>query len=119
MSCRSSPWNWFIATGIYLDDVEREISSIIWHGVGFLAVIALISAVLIYILSRGVTVPLRQLTTVIKRLTMRDYEVAVAWQERQDEVGGHCARNRDLQKNPAATTAAAGRNSRQRREGAA
>lgn len=81
------PWNWFIATGIYLDDVEREISSIIWHGVGFLAVIALISAVLIYILSRGVTVPLRQLTTVIKRLTMRDYEVAVAWQERQDEVG--------------------------------
>lgn len=82
-----SPWGWFIATGIYLDDVDREIRSVMRNGISFLVVIALISVVLIHILSRGITVPLRQLTAVIRRLTTRDYGGAVAWQDRQDEVG--------------------------------
>lgn len=81
------PWGWFIATGIYLDDVDREIGVVIWRAIGFLGVVALITGILIRLLSRGVTVPLGQLTGAIKRLSERDYHTPVVGQFRDDEVG--------------------------------
>lgn len=80
-------WGWFIATGIYLDDVDKEIRVVFWRAAGFLAAIALATGLLIHRLSRGITVPLRHLTGVIKRLTAHDYDIQVAGQDRADEVG--------------------------------
>lgn len=81
------PWQWFIGTGIYLDDVDGEIKRILLHLLsGFLVVVALAGGGVILI-SRGITRPLEQLTRVIRRLTERDYEVPIEGKERSDEIG--------------------------------
>lgn len=82
-----APWRWFVATGIYLDDVDREIRLALWRAAGVLAVVALITGLLILMISRSITKPLSRLTTVIGRLTARDYSVDVGGQDRPDEIG--------------------------------
>jgi len=81
------PWGWFVATGIYLDDVDREVRLVLWQSAGVLAVVALVTGLLILMISRSITAPLSRLTTVIKRLTARDYSVSVGGQDRTDEIG--------------------------------
>ena len=81
------PWHWFVATGIYLDDVDQEIRLVLYRAGGVLAVVALVTGLLILLISRSITAPLTRLTTVIGRLTARDYSVSVGGQDRADEIG--------------------------------
>jgi signal transduction histidine kinase len=81
------PWRWFVATGIYLDDVDHEIRLVLWQSAGVLVVVALVTGLIILLISRSITAPLARLTAVIKRLTQRDYSVQVGGQDRVDEIG--------------------------------
>src|SRR5512133_3057184 len=81
------PWQWFIGTGIYLDDVDQEIRDILFRFLLQCASVGLIAGLLITQISRGITVPLTRLTGVIHRLTHRDYDVRVEGRERTDEIG--------------------------------
>ncbi len=81
------PWNWLIGTGVYLDDVDREIHEILMHLLGGFALVVLITGGLVIVISRGITRPLKKLTQVIGRLTERDYDVPIDGRERSDEIG--------------------------------
>lgn len=81
------PWLWFIATGIYLDDVDKEIETVLWRAITAFAIIAMITGALILLISRSITRPLSRLTAVIGRLTARDYLVRIEDQTRTDEIG--------------------------------
>lgn len=81
------PWRWFIATGIYLDDVEQEIEAMLWRAGTAFVIIALITGALILLISRSITKPLGQLTNVIKRLTARDYRVRIEGLNYRSEIG--------------------------------
>jgi signal transduction histidine kinase len=82
-----TPWRWFVATGIYLDDVDAEIYRVLLQAGAVLASVAVATVLLTRAISRGITKPLGRLTTAIRRLTDRDYSVPVGDQDRADEVG--------------------------------
>jgi C4-dicarboxylate-specific signal transduction histidine kinase len=81
------PWRWFVATGIYLDDVDREMNRVALQTLGVLVVVALVTWLLIRTVARSITRPLVRLTDVIRRLIRRDYAVEVRDRERIDEIG--------------------------------
>lgn len=82
-----TPWRWFIATGVYLDDVDREIWTMFWRTVGVFGLIAFVTGMLLVLLARSITQPLGRLTTVIRKLAGREYDVSVVDQDRDDEIG--------------------------------
>jgi len=82
-----APWQWFVATGIYLEDVDREIDAMLWRVTGVLAAIVLVVGGAIFLLSRSITRPLSHLTVNMSRLAERDYSVQVRETERRDEIG--------------------------------
>lgn len=81
------PWRWFVATGIYLDDVDREVRVALLQMLGVLMVVALVTWVLIRAVARSITRPLGRLTVAIGRLSRRDYDFEVADRHRPDEIG--------------------------------
>lgn len=81
------PWQWFIGTGIYLDDVDQEIHNILLRFLLQCASVGLMAGLLITQISRGITVPLIRLTGIIHRLTSRDYDVRIEGKDRTDEIG--------------------------------
>jgi len=82
-----APWRWFVATGVYLDDIDREIRLTLTELGLTLGGVLTVSALLTAALSRGITLPLGHLTSVIKRLAERDYALTVEGRNRQDEIG--------------------------------
>jgi signal transduction histidine kinase len=82
-----APWNWFIATGIYLDEVDREIREILFKLLAQIAAVGLLAGIVVVQISRGITTPLAQLENVVQRLTRRDYSVTIDGLERTDEIG--------------------------------
>ncbi|MEL4073384.1 cache domain-containing protein [Ochrobactrum sp. GPK 3] len=81
------PWRWFIATGIYLEDVDSETKAVLLRAGGILATIAVVTTALLILLSRSITRPLGRLTAVIGQLTRRKYDLTVKDQDRRDEIG--------------------------------
>jgi signal transduction histidine kinase len=82
-----APWSWFIATGMYLDEVDREIREILFKLLAQFAAVGLLAGIVVVQISRGITTPLAQLEKVVQRLTRRDYSVAIEGLERTDEIG--------------------------------
>jgi methyl-accepting chemotaxis protein len=81
------PWQWSIATGVYIDDLDE----IFWSRVRTtsmwgLAVLALLIGVALP-LSRGLVRPVHALTQAMARLADGDTKTEVPARERSDEVG--------------------------------
>ena len=48
------PWNWIVGTGIYIDDVQREISTIVEHLIwSILVITALVTGLLVFIVQQS------------------------------------------------------------------
>lgn len=82
-----APWQWFVGTGIYLDDVDLEIRAILLRLLAGFVVVVAITGLLVALIARSITRPLDRLTGVIQRLTARDYAVPIGDGERSDEIG--------------------------------
>lgn len=91
------PWNWFVATGIYLDDVDREVRLAIVRALGLSAAITVVTVLLVLMVARSITGPLGRLTETIRHFAAGDYSVPVGDQDRADEIGD-VARALDLLK---------------------
>ena len=81
------PWRWFVATGIYLDDVDREVRSIIVQSLAVFLAVAVVGGLIILLIARSITGPLGRLTRVVRHLTRGDRDVEVTDTDRVDEVG--------------------------------
>jgi methyl-accepting chemotaxis protein len=81
------PLCWVIATGVYVDDLaqERRAMATTLSVLG-LAGCALVAAV-IWLIGRGITRPLRALTSLTSRLAKGELQVAVPGTLRPDELG--------------------------------
>ncbi len=60
------PWNWVIGSGIYIEDVDKELSHMLTDMLVMFGLILLILVGLIYLLTKSITTPLRR---TIDRLT--------------------------------------------------
>ncbi|MCE1238094.1 MAG: cache domain-containing protein [Hyphomicrobiales bacterium] len=81
------PWRWFVATGIYLDDVDREVRTVLLQTMGFGAIVALVTWLLSRAVARSIGRPLGRLTEAIDRLTRRDFDFDIPERDRRDEIG--------------------------------
>ena len=49
------PWGWVLGSGIYIDDVKRDVAAVKWLLVGLNIVFAIFMLLLCYFISRGIT----------------------------------------------------------------
>ncbi len=81
------PWSWYIATGIYIDDIDAEVARAVWQLLSILTIVTVIGGGAILLIARSISRPLGQLTGHIEALARRDYLVTVTGQGRRDELG--------------------------------
>jgi C4-dicarboxylate-specific signal transduction histidine kinase len=81
------PWRWFVATGIYLDDVDREVRTVLLQMTGLGAIVALVTWLLGRAVARSIARPLAHLAEAIDRLTRRDFAFEIPECGRRDEIG--------------------------------
>jgi len=82
-----APWRWFVATGVYLDDVDQEVQSVILRFLGLLLPAVTLIGGAIFLLSRSISHPLRQLTLVMTKLAHREFDTPIPETNRTDEIG--------------------------------
>ncbi len=80
-------WDWVIATGIYIDDVDAAFwqETRLLGTIGFLIVTVVVG--LAIVISRGITKPLAEITGNMKRLAANDKSFHVEHTDRSDELG--------------------------------
>ena len=61
-------WGWIVGTGLYLDDVRAALRYLFWKNIAVLLAVSLVTLLLIYLLSRSVRQPLRQVFQALKEL---------------------------------------------------
>ena len=84
---RFEPWNAFIGSGLYFDDIEAQFRSDLMRlGLTALALIA-ISAAIVLLISRDITASLKGLRDKMAALAAGDLEVTVTESARRDEIG--------------------------------
>ena len=81
------PWGWFIATGLYLDDVHaavrsRGITNALWSAGLSLPILAIL-----LLISRGLSRPIVRITAAMRALASGDLRVRVEGETRRDEIG--------------------------------
>jgi len=81
------PWNWFILTGLYIDDIDAEFKETMLKFFGISLVILLSIIAMALTVSRSISNPLRALVNITHRITSGDFQVEVPFQHRADEIG--------------------------------
>ncbi|MFL9823439.1 cache domain-containing protein, partial [Rhodoplanes sp. SY1] len=82
-----SPWGWAIVTGVYIDDLDRQIASATRELllVGF--VVLLVTLAVSAVVARRITKPLQNMTATMKELSSGKLDVEVPGIGRRDEIG--------------------------------
>lgn len=82
-----TPWGWMIGTGAYVDDLEQrfwdQFKLVALLGAGLIAILGFSA----YFLSRGLVIPVRNLTAVMGRLADGDTAAEIPATEHKDEIG--------------------------------
>ena len=84
---RFRPWNAFIGTGVYTDDIDAEFHAALLH-LGLAALLLmLIAGGMVYVVNRNITSSLGSLKGKMEKLAGGDFTVAIDETNRRDEVG--------------------------------
>jgi methyl-accepting chemotaxis protein len=81
------PWNLLLGTGVYLDNMEAELSWIAWSLLALFAGLGLVVAALATLIAASIARPLVKLDGQMRRLADGDLEVAAGDVARRDELG--------------------------------
>jgi len=82
------PWGWVIGSGIYIDDVKRDVDSVKWILVGMNFVFAVFMLLLCYFISKGITRTLGYVDTSLEEMSRGGGDLTKRLLvEREDETG--------------------------------
>ncbi len=81
------PWDIFIGTGVYTDDIDQAFQDKAMILGGVLLAILAVAFLVVHLTARGITRPLSHLEQQMTQLADGDLEVAVHGADRSDEVG--------------------------------
>jgi methyl-accepting chemotaxis protein len=96
-----APWNVFVATGLFVDDIDDAFHAALWR-LGLLAgAIVVVTALIAWALSRSIARPLGAVERTMTALAAGDLGVAMEVGERSDEIG-RMARSLDVFRHNAA-----------------
>ncbi len=80
-------WNWFVVSGIYVDDVDAIFMEVLWVVGGVALVILIVVAGGSLVISRGITKPLSYIATNMHRLAEGDKSIEVKFTDQKNEIG--------------------------------
>jgi methyl-accepting chemotaxis protein len=96
---RFAPWDAFLLTGVYTDDVEADFRATMMHvALTTLGLIAF-AAVIVLVINRNITMSLTGLGGKMQRLADGELELQIAEAERGDEIGAMARAVRVFQEN--------------------
>ena len=94
-----TPWNMFVGTGVYTDDIDSAFHAVLIK-LGFVAlVILLVTAAIAWTVSRNITGPLGSLKSKMEKLAGGELAVVIDEAGRGDEIGGMAAAVKIFQDN--------------------
>jgi methyl-accepting chemotaxis protein len=79
-------WNWVVASGAYVDDIEAELQLIFIEVLVALVIVTLLSMTLVFFVSRSITRPVGEAVALIQRLENGDLTASMD-DNRKDEIG--------------------------------
>jgi len=82
-----APWNIFISTGVFIEDIRADFMAMMWKIIGIVAVLALPAIGLIALVGWGVSASIRGVGTRMQALADGNLAVELPEAERGDEVG--------------------------------
>ena len=82
-----APWQWIIATGVYIDDLDAAFQSEVLKTLGWLGGALLLLAGAAVPIARSLTKPIAAITQNMKGLAEGDLDVEIAGAGRNDEIG--------------------------------
>ena len=81
------PWDWFIASGVLLEDVDAMNQRMIRNVLVCLGLVATILLIAVFAISRSIVNPLGRLTGSLQQLAAGEVDAEVKGVERRDEFG--------------------------------
>jgi methyl-accepting chemotaxis protein len=82
------PWGWVLGSGIYIDDVKRDVAKVKWMFLGLSLFVALFSLILAWSVSRGITRTLGYVAQNLDDMSSGGGDLTRRLKvERQDETG--------------------------------
>jgi len=82
-----APWDWVVATGVYVDDVDRHFWDAVLDALPILLGGLLLVGVAAFVIARSISRPLKGLTDDMRRLATNDTNFEVRFTDFRDEVG--------------------------------
>ncbi len=82
------PWGWVLGSGIYIDDVKRDVNAVKWVLVGLNIVFAVFMLLLCFFISRGITRTLGYVDSSLEEMSQGGGDLTKRLHvEREDETG--------------------------------
>jgi methyl-accepting chemotaxis protein len=82
------PWGWVLGSGIYIDDVQRDVGVVKWILVGMNIIFAIFMLLLCYFISKGITRTLGYVDTSLEEMSSGGGDLTKRLTvEREDETG--------------------------------
>lgn len=81
------PWEWLIGTGIYLDDITKEFNNKMISFILFSLPIILVIVACALIITRSISVPLKNITHNMRLLATGDNSIKCSYLELDNEIG--------------------------------
>lgn len=84
---RIEPWNIWIATGVYIDDLEADFLSVVARVAALAALLLVVTAAILILIARNITRPLDRIKSQMTALANGDLATEIPETRRRDEIG--------------------------------
>lgn len=82
----SPEWGWVVGAGLYLDDVEAELSSIFYLILGIMATVIIVTLLLVLVVARSISNPMGKAVNMIQALEKGNLDLRLSL-DQSDEIG--------------------------------
>ncbi len=82
-----APWDGYIGSGVYVDDIDAEFHALLWKLGGIAFVLLAVTGAIAFGITSSITGPLSSLKTKMARLATGDLKVDIVEVARADEIG--------------------------------
>jgi methyl-accepting chemotaxis protein len=87
------PWGWVVGSGIYVDDVKKQIMVAMWTILGGTVLFAIACMVLAVSIGRGVTLPIKSLITSLEEMASGEGDLTRRISSSRDDETGRLAQS--------------------------
>jgi methyl-accepting chemotaxis protein len=82
-----APWDWVIASGVYIDDIDTAFKEKLYGAIAVIAVVVLLMGLGSVYLGNAIARPISHMVAAMRRLADGDLTVTIAGGARKDEIG--------------------------------